>query len=120
VESLSRAQVVLCTVVGVCVLAIGFVAGSAIGDGGDVPSSSGTKPTRIVTRQGSVDLPTMREVVRVPPLDVREQTVEATVGESTAPVYTPSTTPEEAAAEEPESSAPTRESAPEVTVAPNG
>lgn len=102
-------------------MAIGFAAGSAIGDGGDASSSlSSKKPARIVTRQGSVDLPTMRGVARVPPLDVRQQTVEATV-ESTDPIYTPNITPEEAAAAEeaPESQAPVHESAPEVTVAPN-
>lgn len=115
--SLSRAQrAVLTTVIGACVLAAGFAAGRAIGDGDD-GSVGQSAPTRISTRQGAVPIPTLGEAKRIPTLEVTEQPVEAPSEESSSPSFTPSPTSEEAESPSPE---PSPEPAPEVTVAPNG
>jgi len=122
---LSRAQAALVALGGVCVLVIGFLAGSAIGGGKDASPSDGQSPTRIATRSSAVDVPTLgNEVKRIPTLEAQEQVAQTTTeeGAATTPAA-PSSSAEEAAPEEESASPPpasTREPAPEVTVAPNG
>lgn len=112
---------------GLATVAIGYLAGSALGGGGDsTPEASGPQP--IETRSVAARVPTLGEVKDVPALDVPEPAVEqsaepATTYESGAtPEYTPEYDEPEPAPEVQETPSPEPEPSPspEVTVAPNG
>jgi hypothetical protein len=95
------------------ILAVGFLAGRAIGNANPDEAEFGSTPTGVTTRAGAVAVPTLGGAGEVPPLQSTTppaEPEESEEGENSAP------TPEEGAEAEP---APTPESGPEVTVAPN-
>jgi hypothetical protein len=120
VGELSRAQLALAAVAGIGILAAGFLAGGAIGNGDGSSSPDIQRPARIATRDSSVDVPTLGETKQIPRLEVKEQTAASTVEEGTSSTFTPSSPVEEGPAEETKTPSSTPEPEPEVTVAPNG
>lgn len=105
---------------GIGILAVGFLAGSAIGNGDGSSSPDGQRPARIATRDSSVNVPTLGETKQIPTLEAKERTAPSAVEEGTSPSFTPSSPVEEGPVEEAKTPSSAPEPEPEVTVAPNG
>lgn len=114
IRDLSAKGALLTLVAAIAVVAMGFIAGRAIGT--DEDADAGSIPTRVATQQVPERIPTLGEADRVPALEVSETAspsveTESEESSSAAPVEP-----------EPESTAPSPQtsSPPEVTVAPDG
>lgn len=107
--------VVSIAVAGACVVAVGFLAGRAISDGGGSEDLGSSSPSDISTRQSAVRVPTLGGGRELPSLDVTQSPPETEVEEGATETGAPSSAVVEG---EPSESSPEQEH--EVTVAPNG
>jgi hypothetical protein len=113
--TLTAGRSVLAVLAGICIVAVGFLAGRALGGNDSAALGDERTPEPIATQHVSVTVPTLGSAKRIPALDVPKPPVETAV-EETTPSYTPET---ESPAPEVESPAPSPEPPPEVTVAPS-
>jgi len=114
--TLTSGRSVLAALGGICIVAVGFLAGRAIGGNDSAALGDERTPEPIATQHVSVTVPTLGSAKRIPALDAPKPPVETAVEEATPPSYTPET---ESPAPEVESPAPSPEPPPEVTVAPS-